>query len=432
MKPWNTSSDWWMDDDMTDIWAEWGNAEAAQIIDEQATDLVRHDEVVHLLRRRTKLQLRFDLHLQPPQEPQPHRPVYSGPANKVERQRRDHAPPGFYHRQEAWKLSLDAAEFQVQPHIPVHMPMLRPLQGRPTFLVVHLFSGRRRATDFHGQLQKLCAGSPFDVAVVSMDTAVSPTLGDLRASSSSWRNLAYLYRDGKIAATLAGSPCETFTEARHHPIVLADGREVEGPRPLRSGNELWGLPRLTLREHRQLLQGSEFALQVAWCAALSVLSGGALISEHPAPPTKEERATMWRSSIMLLLRKLAEVRLHVLGQWPWGSTTPKPTGYLTVNLPGFRRAMDSWRIPHIKKPQACSMGIDPTTGLYKTAPMKEYPSHLSGGFAQAIFEKLQETYKKQRTDTHQFPEELTDWWKELCEVSARIDPLQEMRSDWQG
>ena len=274
----------WVDIDMVDIWADWGNAEAAQILDTQAADLIVHLDVVLLLRRRTKLQLQFDLQQQPRAAPIPHRPVYRGPANAAERQRRDHVPPGRFSRQGEWKDLLDQAEFVVQPKVPLHVPICRTPHERPTFLVVHLFSGRRRASDFHGHLHRLCEQAPFAVAIVSLDTAISEELGDLRSSSSSWRNLEVLYRSGRIAATLASSPCETFTEARHHPITLPDGTEVEGPRPLRSGRELWGLPHLTLRELRQLQQGSEFALQVAWCATLAVLTGGALISEHPAPP----------------------------------------------------------------------------------------------------------------------------------------------------
>ena len=135
---------------------------------------------------------------------------------------------------------------------------------------------------------------------------------------------------------------------------------------------------------------------------------------------------------MKLLRRLAEVRLHVLGQWPWGSHTPKPTGYLTVNVPGFRRAMDAWRLPLVRKPRPCEMGVDHTSGLYKTAPMKEYPPNLSGGFAQAIYEKLEVTHRKQLTATHSFPEELAEWWRALCAVSSTVNPHQEMRSDWQG
>lgn len=64
-----------------------------------------------------------------------------------------------------------------------------------------------------------------------------------------------------MAATLAGSPCDIFSEARWWPLVAADGAELRGHRPLRTSAGPRGLDGLSLQEMRQLCQGSAFALQ---------------------------------------------------------------------------------------------------------------------------------------------------------------------------
>lgn len=57
----------------------------------------------------------------------------------------------------------------------------------------------------------------IDIAVLSMDTAVSSHYGDLTKNSVSWKCLVQLYERGMVAATLCGAPCETFSAARHVP-----------------------------------------------------------------------------------------------------------------------------------------------------------------------------------------------------------------------
>ena len=54
----------------------------------------------------------------------------------------------------------------------------------------------------------------LQITVLSLDTAVSCHYGNLDVQSTSWSHLLTLYKQGWIAATLAGPPCETFSEAR--------------------------------------------------------------------------------------------------------------------------------------------------------------------------------------------------------------------------
>ena len=233
-----------------------------------------------------------------------------------------------------------------------------------------------------------------------------------------------------MAACLAGSPCETFTEARYHPVVDKEGNVKEGPRVLRTASELWGRAGLTFKELKQLGQGSSFALQTMWCATLMAIWGGVMVSEHPAVPRDPERASIWTSPMMQLLRSLPQVVLHQLSQWEWGACTPKPTGFLAVNAPSFRCSMYKWRKSDAVKPASCAMGVD-STGQYLTAPMKEYPPALSGGLAQSVYDQLRVRFRQSGVRVCGLEERDAAWMQEMATLSEQIDPEQAMRHDWQ-
>ena len=75
----------------------------------------------------------------------------------------------------------------------------------------------------------------FRVQILSLDTAVSGFYGNLQLEHPTWKHLLHLYRAGRVAATMVGSPCETFSEARHHqPVEAPDSFLGKWPRPLRS------------------------------------------------------------------------------------------------------------------------------------------------------------------------------------------------------
>ena len=420
----------WADECTEDLFALWGNSFAAEAVERQCVDLSRAFETTPLLRKRRSLMLRMDRLAVAPPPPLPHRPVYRGPANQQERQLRDAGVPGFYHRQAEWKAELEKLHFAVLPHCCQLTPQICELGERPCFLIVHLFSGRRRPHDFHDHLLRLCHGLPFEVRVLSMDTAVSEEFGDLRHDEAPWKLLHKWYSTGRVAATLAGSPCETFSEARHYPLIGPDGVERAGPRVLRTAACLWGIAGRTKRELRQLTQGSNFALQVMWSAAMAALYGGLYVSEHPAPPRDESRASVWTSPLMRLLRELPAIQFHVLSQWLWGAATPKPTGFLAVRLPSFRTSMERWQLPQATRPEACKMGLGPD-GEFATSPMKEYPGALCGGLAQAIRDQLLRQHRQGSTTCCRLPPSELQWLGDAAERSAVIDSARSMRPDWQ-
>ena len=57
------------------------------------------------------------------------------------------------------------------------MPFYRTIDLQPCFLVLHMFSGRRRNTDLHAALEKMTASLPYSVHVLSCDTAIDEHYG---------------------------------------------------------------------------------------------------------------------------------------------------------------------------------------------------------------------------------------------------------------
>ena len=103
----------------------------------------------------------------------PHRPVKTGSANVKERVNTALQVPSLFHDQEQWLQKIRQIKFDSFPDqttVPAQVEMLTEL---PVFLVVHLFSGRRRATDLHACLGNMARAKGFRVQILSLDTAVS-------------------------------------------------------------------------------------------------------------------------------------------------------------------------------------------------------------------------------------------------------------------
>ena len=96
-------------------------------------------------------------------------------------------------------------------------------------------------------------------------------LGTCACNQRQWAKLIDLYQAGLVTATISGSPCETFSAARHHVPEVEPGKQW--PRPLRSAERLLWLPALTMKELRQLSLGSEFALQTILAGVWALATG---------------------------------------------------------------------------------------------------------------------------------------------------------------
>lgn len=284
------------------------------------------------------------------------------------------------------------------------------------------------STSNASELLRKTAACFLFLVVLSVDTAVAPYLGDLSLESATWCCLRACYRLGWVSATLLGSPCETFSEARHQP--LEPGRLK--PKAMRSSERLFGLDHLGGAEYAQLYMGSAFFLQGALALSEHLARGGLYISEHPAPPQDPSRATIWRPSILSLLQRRPQVRFQVVPQYCWDAPAVKPTGLLTCELPHFKRHLWSRANPAAIRPTTGAIGRNGTG--FRTAGLKEYPQKLCQGLATAIVSRLKEAHQRGDTCTILSTgcHEAWQWVQELAQASSKIREGTTWLPDYQG
>ena len=275
-----------------------------------------------------------------------------------------------------------------------HVPQVRtvPLMlwnGRPTMVILHLYSGRRRVGDCHWWIQGLAETkyTRFPLLVISVDTAIHPTLTNMDRGDS-FDHIMALATARCIAGCLTGPPCETFSAARH--MVL----DRPGPRPLRSCHQPWGLPHLTCRETRQHTMGSRLLLHSVSAEVATVLAGGGSIMEHPKEPPLPDRASVWRTQLhQCWVQHLPWAHSHHIEQWKFGSLGVKPTTLRALGL-GPAKHFDAVLHRHedqcAYRPQIPLKGRD-EFGQFRTAAAKEYPARLChalcDGLLEALFER---------------------------------------------
>ena len=374
----------WGEHDLPDIIAQLVDGEAELIIDYQYAEFVEVLPRKEILRKLQMTRLKLQRLESEYTEVFPHRPVQQRSANETERLATVQEVASDFQKQAQWLVDLRQLQFE---DLPPDRPLPRWTRSidRPTFFIVHLFSGRRRSGDVHDALHMEATRRGIQVVVLSADTAISVEYGNLQQHTTSWRNILRLYRERRVAATIAGTPCETFSEARFHQM---EDESKPGPRPLRSKQLLYGLPQLTLRELRQLRQGSAFFLQGVETLCWTLISGGLYISEHPWKPTEADRPSIWSSPIMETLLYHPDLKLHCCAQWRWGATVKKPTGLLALRLPYFLRSMYQRQDPNAQMPTEVAIGRDLQTGNFKTMKHKEYPTFFCGALAGALVDEM--------------------------------------------
>ena len=431
--------DWWMRllftfDPQFEEWTElvflsWGSHILPDIIAhvldgeiEFQVEQIYYD--IYSVLPRTECQTRLDLarqRLRRLQEelgapPGPHRPRRMGTANVRERRATAQRVPSSFGQHAEWLNHLRQVKWRTLPPDGA-TPLFGGVQGQRHFLFVHLFSGRRREGDFHACVAAWAERHNHLATILSMDTA------NLQMRSASWTELLACYKRGLVTATLAGTPCETFSEARHQQDPSEDpgkGQHGRLPRPLRSWERLLGLEGLTRKETAQLHVGSAFFLQGTVLIAYQVISGGYFISEHPAPPMDDSRASIWSSPWMTLLRSHPDIHLHVVPQWKFGATVPKPTGLLALRLPFFIRSLFRHADHTLVKPKAVAIGKD-AEGNFRTSCHKEYPARFSAGLARAVTDQLEQDLRLGRVASpNDCPDSLYSWIREAEEAYSSI------------
>lgn len=375
----------WGEHCLADVIASFVDGEAETLVDNAFADFIYDFPRMQALSKAAFLKQKVHRLAQEEGTCFPHRPPRFGTANARERNQTAQRIPSLFAQQTDWLAKRRAVKFDAFPDCTSIPCSVEACTQLPTFLVVHLFSGRRRSTDIHAKLEEFASNRGFRIQVLSMDTAVSVFYGNLQIGQEAWQSLAKLYMAGKISATICGSPCETFSAARHHEPEPADeGTPTRWPRPLRSALRFFGLDGLTARELRQAAQGAEFFMQGLLAAAWTLQFGGVYLSEHPWKPEDEAKVSIWTSPWVQLLLQLPNVQLHRVCQWRWGASSSKPTGILAINCPAFTRSAYRQQLPDAVKPKYVAIGRDQQTGVFRTAVLKEYPPAFSAALASAV------------------------------------------------
>ena len=125
---------------------------------------------------------------------------------------------------------------------------------------------------------------------------------------------------GRVAGVVRGPPCETWSKARAHALE----RQSKGPK-----------------------------LSSSW------LHDGLELLEHPAEPTELIHAMIWFAGVW-------KTRVY---RGLFEAVSPKPTDFLTVNLPSLGRQLDEHQLYSVM-PQATSIGTN-SQGAFRTSRLKK-------------------------------------------------------------
>eukprot|EP00438_Fugacium_kawagutii_P004158 Skav232893 [mRNA] locus=scaffold4134:99876:101456:- [translate_table: standard] len=255
-------------------------------------------------------------------------------------------------------------------------------------IVLHLFSGRRRAGDLQQYLERLHADLPLSfLTVVSVDIICNEEWGDI---SKPHVRLFWLQalRQGWVVALLAGPPCETWSRARSQHLESHEGR---GPRPVRDALALWGFSALRVRECLQVALGNTLLCFCLEALVSLFLSGGLGVLEHPSCPDDDDgAASIWRLPLMQFLLKLPGFAISHVQQGRLGAPSAKPTTLLTLNVNDMDLFLQQWYISGPPYPET-SIGLG-TDGQFKTQRLKEYPPAMCAGLSSALVHALEERH----------------------------------------
>ena len=126
---------------------------------------------------------------------------------------------------------------------------------------------------------------------------------------------------------------------------------------------------------------------VLFAACLRI--GGFGLLEHPADPSDEEAASIWRLTLMVMLAMHPDVETFIFEQGPLGAASRKPTRLMAARLPTLRRRLDELADPRWVPPRRRMVGRT-ADGAWVTGQLKEYPQKVCAGMAHAVLDAVGE------------------------------------------
>ena len=249
-----------------------------------------------------------------------------------------------------------------------------------TLCFVHVYSGFRRPGDLQWQIEHHWVQGSLQVFCLSIDYCLQKDKGDLAgAHSVQW--WADRVLTGAVFGIGGGPPCETWSAARLLP---------DGPRPLRTYDEPFGLPALSPKEWRQVETGTQLVLFIVHMIYLCARIGGCGFLEHPAFPTwaKHRRpCSIWATQPLRWLKRLRAIQICTFDQCCVGCEGRKPTTMALLRLNSFADKMRqrgfAGRCAHPPGTHVSLQGRD-CSGQFRTAIAKVYPPQLNAMLADSI------------------------------------------------
>ena len=145
---------------------------------------------------------------------------------------------------------------------------------------LRLLPGKRRLDDYQHHLESLLSSKNLPTVAVSTNI-VHHLPGDpidMRALGMR-TDLVIL---GLVFIALGGPPCETCSVATMNQVFDSDGITMEGPRPLHSLEQVWGLPCLPRAEREQeAIENILLLAMIQFSSAASTSSLTMVVMENP-------------------------------------------------------------------------------------------------------------------------------------------------------
>ena len=196
---------------------------------------------------------------------------------------------------------------------------LEPNSKRPRAL--HLFSGPSDRHDGIRAILEKIGWECVDVDIVNASSHGRDS-SDL-LDDALWQKIFSDISAGVYDFVWIGTPCSTFSRARERP---------PGPRPLRSLDQIRGLPKhlLTPKEQKQLDEGNFLAVKSSQAAGLCLGRRVGFAIENPEPVDKS--VSIFLLPEFLDLAGLPGVRSVDFDQCTHGAETRKPTRVLYAHV----------------------------------------------------------------------------------------------------
>eukprot|EP00438_Fugacium_kawagutii_P000051 Skav215897 [mRNA] locus=scaffold1542:1959:8127:- [translate_table: standard] len=312
-----------------------------------------------------------------------------------------------------------AHELQDEHDTAWRWPFLAPrtLVRKPTFL--YIFSGRRRKDDFQQFVEQFLQEQGELGQVLLIDLALSKlhdvTTNDLMEMFLGW------FSCGFIAALLIAPPCETWSQARHQETDFG-----KSPRPLRSAQYPFGLDGLTQAELDQVYVSSLLLFVSLRLFFAAIIHSVPATMEHPAAPSKKDRASIWFLPWITHFLEHHNVHLLSIDQAAYGAVSLKPTHLLMCCLPHCKVAFHKHKRSFQWKDLKTLSGRD-ASGKWRTSYAKEYPGPLNAAIAQAHVDELA---RQRRSATFVPLDPLQQHHFETLDVGGLDYRDQEMQPDY--